>query len=74
MNSSSNALPSIAPFVRMRDVLSALQINRKTLVTWIQDGHFPMPIRMGNRGNVFWEAKVIRDFLDKKKEEANGQD
>jgi prophage regulatory protein len=41
-----------------------LPISRSTFWTWVKEGWFPKPIKLGPR-NVGWHKEDVHDFLDR---------
>ena len=53
---------------REYQVCAMLGITRTTLARWRREGHFPKPIRIGPKTNI-WPKDVIDTWLHKRKHE-----
>ncbi|MGL6172327.1 MAG: helix-turn-helix transcriptional regulator [Vibrio sp.] len=46
-----------------------LNKGRTTLWCWVRDGHFPQPIRVGNK-TLGWTTKQYQSWLERKESES----
>ena len=68
--SNSNPLPQTG-YVRLKQILGdpkagvppIIPISKSTLWTWVKDGFFPKPIKLGPRTTV-WRVSDIRKLID----------
>ena len=49
--------------MRVPAVLDRLGVSRTTLYRWMEDGHFPKPIRLGPN-TIAWRASDLDQWLD----------
>ncbi|OJB36087.1 AlpA family transcriptional regulator [Burkholderia ubonensis] len=49
--------------LRLRDVLDVVGVRKSTLYSWIKDGQFVAPVRLGPRA-VGWKSDQVQAFVD----------
>ena len=55
---------SAQSYLREKQVLELLPVNRSTLWRWVKDGYFPKPLKIG-RGVTVWRHDEVVAFVEK---------
>lgn len=45
----------------VKDICSLMKVSRSTLYSWLEQGHFPRPVRVG-RSSVRWFADDLEEW------------
>ena len=48
--------------MRVKDVLEAVNVDRKTLYRWRENGTFPRPLRLGP-ASIGWPRHVVDEWV-----------
>ena len=71
MQTASSNAPAKG-FIRLQDVLKRIPVGKSTIWNWVQEGKFPVPVKLSDRVTAWsvaaieqWEAEKLRPANDK---------
>lgn len=48
--------------LKITDVMEVTRLSRSTIKTWVKDGRFPAPVKIGTR-LVRWPESVVAEWM-----------